>query len=41
MRTSLPFLGIWLFLLLRVRGQRTARLAARGIRLRCEVETRW
>jgi hypothetical protein len=29
------------FLLLRVRGHRTAALAAGGIRRRCKVETEW
>jgi hypothetical protein len=41
MRTSLPFLGISVFLLLRVRGQGTAGPAEGGITPRCEVETKW
>jgi hypothetical protein len=41
MRTSLPLLGIVFFLLLRVRGQRTAGPVRGGKRPRCEVETKW
>jgi hypothetical protein len=41
MRTSLPFLGIFLFLLLGVRGQRTTATAEGGIRRRCGLETKW
>jgi hypothetical protein len=37
----LPFLGISVFLLLRVRGQGTAGPAEGGITPRCEVETKW
>src|SRR2546423_13476937 len=40
-RTSLPFLGILIFLLLRVRGQGTAGRVGGGIRRRSEVETKW
>src|SRR2546423_13307377 len=41
MRTSLPFLGMSFFLLLRGRGARTAEPTKGGITLRCEVETKW